>query len=147
MSNLLQIDLPTLTKLLICRTSVTRGEVFTTPLTVLQAIDARDAMAKAIYGRMFSWIVKCMNETTGTKDIFPFVGILDIFGFEDFKVNSFEQFCINYANERLHYYFNLNLFKLEQEEYSKEGISWKNISFIDNQPTIDLIAKVFYLLI
>lgn len=69
------------------------------------------------------------------------IGVLDIFGFEDFGQNSFEQFCINYANERLHYYFNQHIFKFEQEEYVREGIVWKNIEFIDNTACLDLFSK------
>jgi hypothetical protein len=74
---------------------VTRGETFVTPLSVSQANDSRDALAKALYGRMFSWIVAWINQTTCSKQYMGFVGVLDIFGFEDFAVNSYEQFCIN----------------------------------------------------
>ena len=69
------------------------------------------------------------------------IGILDIFGFENFDTNSFEQFCINYANENLQQFFVAHIFKMEQEEYNKEGINWEKISFIDNQVTLDLIAQ------
>ena len=69
------------------------------------------------------------------------IGVLDIFGFEDFQTNSFEQFCINYANENLHFYFNQHIFKLEQEEYKKEGIVWRNIEYIDNTACLDLFNK------
>ncbi|KAI3647637.1 hypothetical protein MP228_007858 [Amoeboaphelidium protococcarum] len=140
-ADLLEISSENLSKALISRTSITRGETFVTPLNMTQANDARDALAKAVYGRMFNWIVAFINDTTRNKDDLKFVGVLDIFGFEDFQVNSFEQFCINYANERLQYYFNMHIFKLEQEEYQKEGINWSKIEFVDNQPTIDLISK------
>ncbi|RKO94560.1 myosin VIIA, isoform CRA_d, partial [Blyttiomyces helicus] len=126
---------------LINRTTITRGEKFVTPLTRAQVEYSRDAMAKALYGRMFTWIVSYINETTTSKSELPFVGVLDIFGFEDFAINSFEQFCINYANERLQFFFNQHIFKLEQEEYDLEGIDWKKIDFVDNQPCIDLISK------
>ncbi|KAF2985697.1 hypothetical protein EK904_003131, partial [Melospiza melodia maxima] len=69
------------------------------------------------------------------------IGVLDIFGFEDYENNSFEQFCINFANERLQHYFNQHIFKLEQEEYRAEGISWHNIDYIDNSSCINLISK------
>lgn len=127
---------------LVSRTQVTRGETFVTPLNLGQANDARDGLAKAVYGRMFNWIVSFINETTRHSDSSNFVGVLDIFGFEDFQVNSFEQFCINYANERLQYFFNQHIFKMEQDEYTKEGINWSKIEFVDNQGTIDLISKV-----
>lgn len=78
------------------------------------------------------------------------IGILDIFGFEDFALNSFEQLCINYANEQLQFYFNQHIFKLEQDMYDKEGIDWTKVEFNDNQPCLDLIAKrpvgVFHIL-
>ncbi len=113
----------------------------------LQAVDVRDALAKALYNRLFNWLVKKINvsiasgisEDGGTK----FIGVLDIFGFENFTVNSFEQLCINYANEKLQQYFNDHIFKLEQREYEKEGINWSSIEFNDNQECLDLIEAVF----
>ena len=84
----------------------------------------RDALAKDIYARLFDWIVARINEsfTTSASQQKNFIGILDIFGFEFFDVNSFEQLCINYANERLQAQFNRHLFQLEKEEYEREGI-------------------------
>jgi len=122
---------------------VTRGETFITPLNPTQACESRDALSKALYGRIFAWIVSSINEATQkTDEDCRFIGVLDIFGFEDFRVNSFEQLCINFANERLQNYFNQYIFRQEQEEYVKEGINWSNIDFADNQNTIDLISKV-----
>ncbi|CAI9531419.1 unnamed protein product, partial [Staurois parvus] len=92
-------------------------------------------MAKSLYSALFDWIVLRINHALlNKKDVEESVsclsiGVLDIFGFEDFENNSFEQFCINYANEQLQYYFNQHIFKLEQEEYQGEGISWHNIDY------------------
>lgn len=86
MADLLSVDSEKLQKGLITRTTVTRGETFVTPLTKIQANDSRDAMAKAIYGRLFSWIVTFINEQTKKPGDLHFVGVLDIFGFEDFQV-------------------------------------------------------------
>ncbi|KXS10692.1 myosin [Gonapodya prolifera JEL478] len=135
------VDKEKLKTLLTSRSQVTRGELFVTPLTTAQAIDTRDALAKTLYSRMFSWIVSYINDTTTSKDSSLSVGVLDIFGFEDFETNSFEQLCINLANEKLQSFFNLQIFKLEQEEYQRESIPWQSIDFVDNQPCIDLLCK------
>ena len=90
----------------------------------------------------FRRLVGRINESMKTKqEPKNFIGILDIYGFESFKVNSFEQFCINYANEKLQQQFNQHMFKLEQEEYQKEEIDWTYVKFSDNQPCITLIEK------
>ncbi|XP_011270021.1 hypothetical protein CAOG_08449, partial [Capsaspora owczarzaki ATCC 30864] len=123
------------------RTNVTRGEAITSPLSADASADKRDALSKALYSRLFSWLVKRINTVICRNSKYHSIGILDIFGFEDFEVNSFEQLCINYANEKLQFYFNQHIFKLEQEEYSREGISWEKINFVDNQGCLDLIAK------
>nr|XP_004662536.2 unconventional myosin-Vc isoform X1 [Jaculus jaculus] len=122
------------------RKIVTTSEAVVKPMTRPQAINARDALAKKIYAHLFDFIIERINQAlhfSGKQH--TFIGVLDIYGFETFDVNSFEQFCINYANEKLQQQFNLHVFKLEQEEYMKEDIPWTLIDFYDNQPVIDLI--------
>ncbi|KAL1782074.1 unconventional myosin-Vc isoform X1 [Sigmodon hispidus] len=122
------------------RKIMTTSETVVKPMTRPQAINARDALAKKIYAHLFDFIVERINQAllfSGKQH--TFIGVLDIYGFETFDVNSFEQFCINYANEKLQQQFNLHVFKLEQEEYMKEDIPWTLIDFYDNQPVIDLI--------
>eukprot|EP00049_Salpingoeca_infusionum_P014556 m.275108 g.275108 ORF g.275108 m.275108 type:complete len:2303 (+) comp15693_c0_seq2:157-7065(+) len=126
---------------LVTRAQVTRGERFVTPLSAAGAADTRDALSKSLYSSMFAWLVSKVNTIIDKKNKAHSIGILDIFGFEDFKVNSFEQLCINLANENLQFYFNHHIFKLEQETYEKEGIDWTKIDFQDNQPCLDLIVK------
>ncbi|MCL7034565.1 hypothetical protein MKW94_019949, partial [Papaver nudicaule] len=87
-------------------------------------------------------LVEKINRSVGQDlDSKTQIGVLDIYGFECFKNNSFEQFCINFANEKLQQHFNEHVFKMEQEEYSKEKINWSYIEFIDNQDVLDLIEK------
>jgi myosin-5 len=110
----------------------------------LQATDMRDGIAKFIYANLFDWLVEQINIAleVGKSRTGRSISILDIYGFESFKNNSFEQFCINYANERLQQHFNRHLFKLEQEEYEEDGIDWTKVEFVDNQECLDLIEKV-----
>uniref|UniRef100_A0A671LLD5 Myosin VB n=1 Tax=Sinocyclocheilus anshuiensis TaxID=1608454 RepID=A0A671LLD5_9TELE len=125
----------------LCRRKlVTTAETYVKNMSHAQAVNARDALAKHIYAHLFDWIVEHINKAlhTSTKQ-HSFIGVLDIYGFETFEINSFEQFCINYANEKLQQQFNSHVFKLEQEEYMKEQIPWTLIDFYDNQPCIDLI--------
>ncbi|KAL1192616.1 Myosin-3 [Cardamine amara subsp. amara] len=112
-------------------------------LTLSQAIDARDALAKSIYACLFDWLVKQINKSlaVGKRRTGRSISILDIYGFESFNKNSFEQFCINYANERLQQHFNRHLFKLEQEEYIQDGIDWTRVDFEDNQNCLSLFEK------
>uniref|UniRef100_A0A8C9TW70 Myosin VA n=1 Tax=Scleropages formosus TaxID=113540 RepID=A0A8C9TW70_SCLFO len=118
----------------------TATETYIKPIPKLQAVNARDALSKHIYAKLFSWIVDHVNEALhSTVKQHSFIGVLDIYGFETFEINSFEQFCINYANEKLQQQFNMHVFKLEQEEYMKEQIPWTLIDFYDNQPCINLI--------
>ncbi|XP_041666986.1 unconventional myosin-Vb [Cheilinus undulatus] len=122
------------------RKLATASETYVKKMSGRQALNARDALAKHIYARMFDWIVEHINMALQTSSKqHSFIGVLDIYGFETFEVNSFEQFCINYANEKLQQQFNSHVFKLEQEEYMKEQIPWTLIDFYDNQPCIDLI--------
>lgn len=142
LGELLQVDSSELRQWLCTKRIVSMREVFLKSMTVEQAIMARDALAKHIYAELFRWIVLVVNkslETTAARH--KFIGVLDIYGFETFEINSFEQFCINYANEKLQQQFNQHVFKLEQEEYIKEEIEWKMIDFYDNQPCIDLIES------
>ncbi|KAM3384972.1 hypothetical protein ACQJBY_009114 [Aegilops geniculata] len=112
-------------------------------LTLTQAIDARDALAKSIYAHLFDWIVEQINHSLGTgrQRTRRSISILDIYGFESFNKNGFEQFCINYANERLQQHFNRHLFKLEQEEYLDDGIDWASVEFVDNTDCLSLFEK------
>lgn len=125
------------------RITVGQNERVRKQTDAVQAGRSRDAMARALYGRFFLWIVDKINETLKVKPKDLFIGLLDIAGFEIFKFNSFEQLCINFTNERLQQFFNNHMFKLEQEEYAREGIEWKFVDFgVDSQMTIDLLSKV-----
>ncbi|GAB2284575.1 hypothetical protein Dimus_019029 [Dionaea muscipula] len=112
-------------------------------LTLQQATDARDALAKFIYVSLFNWLVEQINISLGVGEnqTGRSISILDIYGFESFQKNSFEQFCINYANERLQQHFNRHLLKLEQEDYEADGIDWTKVHFEDNQECLDLFEK------
>ncbi|XP_049453450.1 unconventional myosin-IXAa isoform X5 [Epinephelus fuscoguttatus] len=146
-SELLEVKEEMLFEALTTRKTVTVGEKLIVPYKLSEAGTVRDSMAKSLYSALFDWIVfrinhallniKDLEETTKILSI----GVLDIFGFEDYENNSFEQFCINFANERLQHYFNQHIFKLEQEEYRAEGITWHNIDYIDNTGCINLISK------
>ncbi|NXX95728.1 MYO9A protein, partial [Centropus bengalensis] len=146
-SDLLEVKEEMLFEALVTRKTVTVGEKLILPYKLAEAVTVRNSMAKSLYSALFDWIVfrinhallnsKDMEENTETLSI----GVLDIFGFEDYENNSFEQFCINFANERLQHYFNQHIFKLEQEEYRAEGISWHTIDYIDNSSCINLISK------
>ncbi|XP_042483036.1 myosin-6-like [Macadamia integrifolia] len=124
------------------RVIVTRDETITKCLDPDSAALSRDALAKIVYSRLFDWLVNKINSSIGQDPHSKFlIGVLDIYGFESFKTNSFEQFCINLTNEKLQQHFNQHVFKMEQEEYTKEEIDWSYIEFIDNQDVLDLIEK------
>ncbi|KFQ72178.1 Unconventional myosin-Vb, partial [Phaethon lepturus] len=137
---LLGIEALQVTRWLCHRKLVTAGETYLKPLSRQQALDSRDALAKYMYGQVFRWMVSRVNRSLRSLEGHrTSIGILDIYGFEMFELNSFEQFCINYANEKLQQLFNLHVFKREQEEYVTEEIPWVFIDFCDNQPCIELI--------
>ncbi|ELR63004.1 Myosin-Vb, partial [Bos mutus] len=137
---LLGVELSQMEHWLCHRKLVTTSETYVKTMSLQQVVNARDALAKHIYAQLFHWIVEHVNKALHTSlKQHSFIGVLDIYGFETFEVNSFEQFCINYANEKLQQQFNSHVFKLEQEEYMKEQIPWTLIDFYDNQPCIDLI--------
>uniref|UniRef100_A0A8C5CY71 Myosin IXA n=1 Tax=Gadus morhua TaxID=8049 RepID=A0A8C5CY71_GADMO len=146
-SELLEVKEGTLLEALTTRKTVTVGERLIVPYKLAEAGTVRDSMAKSLYSALFDWIVFRINHALlNNKDLednnkILSIGVLDIFGFEDYENNSFEQFCINFANERLQHYFNQHIFKLEQEEYRAEGITWHNIDYIDNSGCINLISK------
>ncbi|XP_024896102.1 unconventional myosin-IXa isoform X3 [Pteropus alecto] len=146
-SELLEVKEEMLCEALVTRKTMTVGEKLILPYKLAEAVTVRNSMAKSLYSALFDWIVFRINHALlNSKDLEQntktlSIGVLDIFGFEDYENNSFEQFCINFANERLQHYFNQHIFKLEQEEYRTEGISWHNIDYIDNTCCINLISK------
>lgn len=142
---LLGIDAPDFAKWCVKKQITTRSEKIISNLNHKQALVARDSFAKYIYSALFDWLVDYINVDLCPPEVAQkvnsFIGVLDIYGFEHFEKNSFEQFCINYANEKLQQEFNQHVFKLEQEEYVREEIEWSFIDFADNQPCINLIEN------
>mmetsp|Transcript_42341 Transcript_42341/g.67881 ORF Transcript_42341/g.67881 Transcript_42341/m.67881 type:complete len:1247 (-) Transcript_42341:4136-7876(-) len=129
-----------LQRVLCYRSINVRGTSSVIPLEPSQARKACDSLAMGIYGRLFSWLVQRVNDSlTGKRG--RYIGILDIFGFEIFEQNSFEQLCINFANEKLQQQFNRTTFKEEEALYVKEGIQFKHVAFIDNQIVLNLIEQ------
>ncbi|RCV27045.1 hypothetical protein SETIT_5G294200v2 [Setaria italica] len=139
---LLMCDCGKLENALINREINTPEGVITTTVGPNSATISRDGLAKQIYSRLFDWLVNRINASIGQDpDSNKLIGVLDIYGFESFKTNSFEQLCINFTNEKLQQHFNQNVFKMEQEEYTREQINWSYIEFVDNQDVLDLIEK------
>lgn len=140
---LLQCDYDQLVKALTHRTIEANREKMCSPLNCDQAVYARDALAKAIYGRMFNWLVGMINGslTIEAKSRRSLIGLLDIYGFEIFQRNSFEQFCINYCNEKLQQLFIELTLKQEQEEYRAEGIVWEPVEYFNNKIICDLVEQ------
>ncbi|CAK6966591.1 unconventional myosin-Ih [Scomber scombrus] len=142
-SNLLGVDAPSLQKGLTYRKIEAKKDQVLTPFTIDHAIYARDALAKAMYGFTFTWLVKRINESMENTDHSrkTVIGLLDIYGFEVFYVNSFEQFCINYCNEKLQQLFIQLTLKAEQEEYEAEDIEWEPVQFFNNKIICDLVEE------
>uniref|UniRef100_A0A8C7MRB4 Myosin Ic, paralog a n=1 Tax=Oncorhynchus kisutch TaxID=8019 RepID=A0A8C7MRB4_ONCKI len=173
LSKLLGVDGPALREALTHKKLTAKGEEMIGPLSFEQAVAARDALAKAVYGRAFTWLVAKINQSLlASKTIhqlFPLnycslslpwivfylqdevynsskgsssvIGLLDIYGFEVFQHNSFEQFCINYCNEKLQQLFIKLTLKSEQEEYEAEGITWEPVKYFDNKIICDLVEE------
>ncbi|CAI5640682.1 unnamed protein product [Oreochromis niloticus] len=147
LSDLLKVEEESLVNTLIKRKMITASFTIALPYTLDEAVAMRDSMAKSLYGALFDWIILHINHATmNRRDMEESVsclsiGVLDMFGFENLQSNSFEQLCINYANETLQCYINQNIFRLEQEEFVDEGIAWKNIEFSDNTDCVQLFDK------
>ena len=140
-AEMLQLDSTALSEGFTEKKRLLRGEVITTPLELAQAEDSRDSFCMKLYQTLFKWICAKINKSLKGAETFHSIGILDIFGFENFQENFLEQFNINYANEKLQQYFNRHIFSLEQIEYAKEGLEWKDIDYVDNAECLDLIER------
>ncbi|CAG8461797.1 11157_t:CDS:10 [Acaulospora colombiana] len=144
---IMEVDEDALKKVLTSRMIETarggrRGSVYDVPLNLVQASAVRDALAKAIYNNLFEWIVDRVNSALRSRTASSYViGVLDIYGFEIFEENSFEQLCINYVNEKLQQIFIELTLKTEQEEYVREKIKWTPIEFFNNKIVCDLIEE------
>ncbi|KAJ2739100.1 class II myosin, partial [Coemansia sp. BCRC 34490] len=142
---LLEVSPEMVNKVLVSRTIETsrggrRGSIYDVPLNIAQAQSARDGLAKALYDRLFDWIVMRVNKAMQARGESVFIiGVLDIYGFEIFDQNSFEQLCINYVNEKLQQIFIELTLKAEQEEYVREQIKWSPIDYFNNKIVCDLI--------
>lgn len=147
-AELLGVEVAKLSHQLCSRTVKARQEVYSVPLSALHAGNNRDALAKEVYARAFAYLVRRVNYSISQSpdgrqntDLpsYLHIDLLDIFGFESFKHNSFEQFCINFANEKLQQKFTLDVFKTVQEEYQAEGVAWEFVTYRDNQDMLDLM--------
>ncbi|XP_029956163.1 unconventional myosin-Ic [Salarias fasciatus] len=148
LARLLGVDGSALEEALTHRKLTAKGEEMISPLTFEQAVSARDALAKTVYGRTFTWLVEKINQSLALKDEIyhnskgsSVIGLLDIYGFEVLQHNSFEQFCINYCNEKLQQLFIELTLRSEQEEYETEGIEWETVQYFDNKIICDLIEE------
>lgn len=142
-SRLLRVDGEKLATRLTTRTITLRNQTIVKPLTREAAESNRDSIAKALFNGLFLWIVERINKESSSPltEQTNWIGTLDVFGFEIFENNSFEQFCINFANERLQQFFNYHVLKMEQDLYRKEALIWTPIDLPENQDVIDLISS------
>uniref|UniRef100_A0AAQ4S826 Myosin Ic, paralog b n=1 Tax=Gasterosteus aculeatus aculeatus TaxID=481459 RepID=A0AAQ4S826_GASAC len=147
-AKLLGVDVSALGEALTHKKLTAKGEEMITPLNFEQAMSARDALAKAVYGRTFTWLVEKINQSVALQEEIyhsgkgcSVIGLLDIYGFEVLQHNSFEQFCINYCNEKLQQLFIELTLRSEQEEYEAEGIAWETVQYFDNKIICDLIEE------
>ncbi|GJP44698.1 hypothetical protein CLOM_g4059 [Closterium sp. NIES-68] len=139
-AELLGVPKEPLLETLVTYTRKVGREVFKSPLKPQAAAAKRDTLAKTLYSKLFDWIVAKVNESIGQDPTSTMlIGVLDIYGFEHFKTNSFEQFCINLANEKLQQHFNAHVLKMEQEEYTREQIDWSYVDFTDNEDVLELV--------
>ncbi|XP_056127040.1 myosin Ic, paralog b isoform X1 [Rhinichthys klamathensis goyatoka] len=149
LARLLGVDGTVFKEALTHKKIIAKGEELMSPLNQEQAASARDALSKAIYGRTFTWLVSKINDSLAFKDDSfnsknaSVIGLLDIYGFEVFQINSFEQFCINYCNEKLQQLFIELTLKSEQEEYEAEGITWEPVQYFNNKIICDLVEEKF----
>jgi myosin I len=142
-ASLLRCDAAGLERALTSRTvqGVGRRSSYSVPLRKAEAEYTREALAKGLYGRLFDWLVLHINKSIEMDEAGFVIGVLDIYGFEIFGTNSFEQMCINYTNEKLQQVFIELTLKAEQEEYNREGIEWEPVAYFNNQPCVELIDK------
>eukprot|EP01119_Soliformovum_irregulare_P017875 TRINITY_DN5376_c0_g1_i2.p1 TRINITY_DN5376_c0_g1~~TRINITY_DN5376_c0_g1_i2.p1 ORF type:complete len:1547 (+),score=636.99 TRINITY_DN5376_c0_g1_i2:113-4753(+) len=147
-SQLLGVEVELLKNMLVTRTitvgtpgnaKMAKENTYTIQFTETEAVHARDALSKHIYSVFFDWIVSRINLNIDLNNLTQFIGILDISGFEIFEVNSFEQMCINFANEKIQQYFNVQILQQEQEIYLLEGLKWRKVEYQDNQEVINLV--------
>ncbi|XP_026105337.1 unconventional myosin-Ic-like isoform X2 [Carassius auratus] len=146
LSQLLGVNGSVLKEALTHKKIVAKGEEMISPLSLEQALSARDSLAKALYGRAFTWLVQKLNLSLAFKVYYSskcasIIGLLDIYGFEVFQHNSFEQFCINYCNEKLQQLFTELTLKSEQEEYEAEGVVWERVDYFNNEIICDLVEE------
>lgn len=141
----LRVPKSTLMSALTHRTLLVNGERVISGISKEQALAVRDTFVKCVYGKLFIMLINKINcvisNNKRSKRIS--IGVLDIFGFENFYCNSFEQLCINYANESLQQFFIEHIFKFEQECYVKEGIDWKKVDFVDNEDVLNVIGNKY----